>query len=201
MVRAALFPWPTIFARLPVAIASIVTITIATLIAAERSVAPRLAPVATFVAIAFLHVLARHRGLGLRWLLGMRLGALEALVEDILALLLAELFAAFRRLRPHTVAIHALALRRELLAIGHDDAAVVLGVLEIIFCKHVIPRGLSVPGERYVFLGDMSRRAPNLHIGAVRFKASRKRILIFAIVIVVVPTATAAILLSLPHCL
>ena len=85
----------------------------------------------------------------------------------------------------------------QLLAIRHDDARVMFGVLQIVLCKHRVAGRLRIPGERKILLRDMRRRAPDLHIRSVGFEAARQRIVVFPIVIT---TATAAILLSLPHC-
>jgi hypothetical protein len=95
---------------------------------------------------------------------------------------------------------HVATLRLQLLAIGHYDAAVVLGMLQVILGEHRVAGRLRVAGERQIFLGDMRRGAADLHIRAVGFETARKRILALPIPVVVV-AASAAILLSLPHCL
>ena len=64
----------------------------------------------------------------------------------------------------------------QLLAIGHDDAGVVLGVLQIVLCQHRVAGRLRVARERQIFLGDMCRRAPDFHIRAIGFEAARQRI-------------------------
>ena len=96
--------------------------------------------------------------------------------------------------------LHAVARLLQLLAIGHDDAAVVLGVLQIVLGQHRVARGLRVARERQILLGDMRRRAPDFHVRTIGFEAARQRILALCDS-VVVAAATAAILLSLPHCL
>jgi len=79
----------------------------------------------------------------------------------------------------------------------HDDAVVVLGVLEIALGGHHVAGGQRVARERHVFLGDVRSGPADLHVGPVRFVAPRQCILGF--------TATAAtapailLLLSLPH--
>ena len=100
----------------------------------------------------------------------------------------------------------------ELLAVGHDYAAVVLGVLEIILSQNAIAGRLRVTCERQVFLRNMGGGAANFHIGSVRLEATRQRVLPLAersvgaaavviAVAVVVATATTAVLLMLtwPH--
>jgi len=97
-----------------------------------------------------------------------------------------------------TVAIgHVAAVLLQLLAIGHDDAAVVLGMLKVVLRQHRVSGGLRIASERQIFLGDVCRGAPDLHIRSVRLETARKRILALPISV----AATAAILLSLPHCL
>lgn len=88
-----------------------------------------------------------------------------------------------------------------LLAIGENDAVVVLGVLQIVLGEDGIARGLRIAGERHVFLGDMSRRAADLGIWPGRFEASRQRILATPAIVlmVIVATASTAVLLALPH--
>ena len=49
-------------------------------------------------------------------------------------------------------------------------------------------------------IADNCRSAPDFHIGTIGFETARKRILALSIPVVIV-AATAAILLSLPHCL
>ena len=99
----------------------------------------------------------------------------------------------------------------QLLTIRHDDAVVVLGVLEIVLSQDRIARGLSIACERQIFLGDVCGRTPDLDVGTIGFKAARQRVLlvfpvtvvvalIITVAIVIWPTATAAILLTLPHC-
>ena len=99
----------------------------------------------------------------------------------------------------------------QLLTIRHDDAVVVLGVLEIVLSQDRIARGLGIAGERQIFLGDVRGRTPDLDVGTIGLKAARQRVLLvfpvavvvaltITVAIVIWPTATAAILLTLPHC-
>jgi hypothetical protein len=115
------------------------------------------------------------------------------------------------------VATHAawlgllLAGRLELLAIGHDDAIVVFSVLEIVLCQNPVAGRLGVAGKLQIFFSDVGRGAAHLHVGSVRFKAARQRVLALAdlvvapvaaaATVVIVATATTAVLLMLtwPH--
>ena len=129
----------------------------------------------------------------------------EAVIQHVIAaIVVAEVIALAALTRPAqalAVAVwHIAALLLDLLAIGHDDAAVVLGMLQIVLGEHRVAGRLRVAGERQIFLGDMRRGAADLHIRAVGFETARKRILALPIPVVVV-AASAAILLSLPHCL
>jgi hypothetical protein len=103
-------------------------------------------------------------------------------------------------LRVVASAIARLSLAYLLLPVSHDDAVVVLCVLEIILRQHGIASRLSVPGQRHVFLGNMSGRAAQLHIGTVALETPRQRVLAFALLIIlIVAAAASAVLLSLPH--
>lgn len=97
-----------------------------------------------------------------------------------------------------------------MLAVGHDDAIVVLGMLQIVLCKDAVAGRLCIAGKRQIFFSDMRRRAADFYIWSVGLKAARKRILTFAAgigrmagvaVAVVVAAATATVLLMLtwPH--
>lgn len=97
------------------------------------------------------------------------------------------------------------ALRHRLLAIGDDDAVVVLCVLEIVLRQHRIPRRLSVASQRNILFCNMCGRSTHFYVRAVGFEAPRERVLTLAmivaviIVVVVVTTAATTMLLSLPH--
>jgi hypothetical protein len=85
----------------------------------------------------------------------------------------------------------------ELLAVSHDDAAVVFRVLQIVLGQDRISGRLGIARKRDVLLRDVCRSAPDLHVRAVRLEAARQRILVaFAMI---VPATSAAVLLSLPH--
>jgi hypothetical protein len=129
----------------------------------------------------------------------------ERLLEPVLATLafVAEIVEALGRLgRPaHAVAaaVGSIARLIELVAIGHDDTAVVLGVLQVVLRQHRISRGLGIAREGDVLLGDMRRRTADLHVRAVRLEAARQRVVVVTALTIVVAATSAAILLSLPH--
>ena len=83
-----------------------------------------------------------------------------------------------------------------LVAEGHDDAVVVLGVLQIVLGQHRIAGRRRIAGERHVLLGDMRGRAADLYVRARALEAARERALPLA---VAVTSAAPAVLLSLPH--
>jgi len=90
----------------------------ATLVAAKRPIVAPAALKATLVARRLM--MLRHR----------RMRRLEGFVEQILALIVAEIIADVTRLaQALTVAIGQLARLLQLLAVGHDDAVVMLRVL------------------------------------------------------------------------
>jgi hypothetical protein len=112
-------------------------------------------------------------------LLRLRLGEglAKGVIPSVAAVLIPVVVAAVAQVAgvPHAmaVAVQALgALRIELLAIGHDDPAVVFGMLEVILCQHRVAGRLSIPRQGEILLGDVSRRAPDFHIRAVRLKAA-----------------------------
>src|SRR5581483_3143771 len=72
-----------------------------------------------------------------------------------------------------TFALVGALLRAELGLRRHDDAVVVLGMLKVALRGDGVAGRESVARERHVFLGDMRRGAPDLHIGAVRFVVPR----------------------------
>lgn len=86
------------------------------------------------------------------------------------------------------------ALLNLLLTEGHDDAIVMLGVLQIALRQHWIAGRLRITGKRDILLGDMRRRAADFYVRTVALKAARQRILALAIA-----SAATAVLLSLPH--
>ena len=68
-------------------------------------------------------------------------------------------------------------LRPQLRLRRHDDAVVMLGVLEIALRRDHVAGSERVARERHVFLGDMRRGPADLHVGAVRFVVPRQWIL------------------------
>ena len=96
-----------------------------------------------------------------------------------------------------------------LLTVGQNDPIVMLSMLQIILGQHRVAGQLRISGERKILLGNVGRRSADLNFGPVRFEASRKRILPFAMMttvvlvvasaMTVVAPATAPVLLTLPH--
>jgi hypothetical protein len=162
---------------------------------------------ASEIAVAIGVVSRRMARLMLRTRLAMMLrqGLRQTVIQHVVAatIIVAEVVAV-ATLAGHVdalaVAVHIAALLLQLVAIGHDDAVVVLGVLQVIFGEHRVAGRLRVASERQIFLGNMRRSAPDFHVGTIGFETARKRILALSIPVVIV-AATAAILLSLPHCL
>jgi hypothetical protein len=117
---------------------------------------------------------------------------------------IAELIC-FRRLEAvllrMTAAIREFAALLHLLAVRHDDAVVMLGVLQIVFSKNRIASRKRISCECHIFFGNMRRRAAYFGIGSGRFKAAGERVLaaLPVMLIVIAPSATATVLLALPH--
>ncbi|CCB68116.1 membrane protein of unknown function [Hyphomicrobium sp. MC1] len=165
----------------------------------------RLAIVVT-VLIIEIALLLRERRLHVR-LVTLTGDSLLLAPAELVTILIAELVAvgAFRpgkRMRPRGAVPHRVhaALLRHLLAIAQDDAIIMLGVLEIVLSEHRIARRQRIARQADVLLGDMRGRTANLHVGPRTLEAAHQRILRFAvIIIVVVSSATATVLLTLPH--
>jgi hypothetical protein len=101
----------------------------------------------------------------------------------------------------------------ELLTIRHDNAVVVLSVLQIVLRQHTVTGRLRVPRELEILFRDVRRCTAHFHVRPVRFEATRQRVLALthgiamaAVVtattaVVVVATASTAVLLMLtwPH--
>jgi hypothetical protein len=63
---------------------------------------------------------------------------------------------AIHRIARRGAAVQPVATLGDLLvAEGHDDAVVVLGVLQIVLSQHRIARGCRIAGERHVLFGDV----------------------------------------------
>src|SRR5690606_32869656 len=87
------------------------------------------------------------------------------------------------------IAIVALLLLRHLRLRSHDDAVVVLGVLEVVLRHHTVTGALRVARQCRVFLGDLLRGSPDVHVGPVALIAARQRIGALAATIVVIVVA------------
>src|SRR5690606_38897818 len=110
-------------------------------------------------------------------LLGLR--RREALVAVVVAVLVVALVA------------HLLLLRH-LRQRGHDDAAVVLGVLGIVLRPPPVAGALRVARQRRVLLRDLLRRAADLHVRAVALVVAGKWIGALAVLVLVVVVAAAS---------
>jgi hypothetical protein len=99
--------------------------------------------------------------------LGARLGGLIGVVLAALVIVLTASATAAVGLLPLRLIAR---LRRSAGRLGvsrHDDAIVVLGVLEIALGRDYIPRSQRIARQRHVFLSDMRCGAPDLHIRPV----------------------------------
>ena len=150
-----------------VATIAIVAVAEAALVAAE---VPIMAPAAALVRPGMASLLMPRLGLRLE-----HRRRLQAVVEQIVTVLLAEVLAAFARLArpPHAVAVGKLAGLTQLLAIGHYDAGIVLGVLKVILRQHRVARRLGISRQRKILLGDMRRGAPDFHVRPVGLETAR----------------------------
>jgi hypothetical protein len=76
-----------------------------------------------------------------------------------------------------------------------------LGVLQIVFSQNRITGRKGIASKRHVFFRDMRWRASYLGIGPGRFEAAGERVLtaLPVLMAMIVPSATAAVLLALPH--
>jgi hypothetical protein len=209
--REALLPIVTLTAILPAAaitavaavtiLAVIAVVTAMTLALLLTALVTRAAIVETLAIIVPRLTLVAARGLRLRH------GA--EIAAHFVAILVAELIAhrawlAERTAVTHAAVLHiAAALSDLLLAEGHDDAVVVLGMLEIVLGENGISARLRVSRKRQILLGNMGGRAADLDVGPGALEAPRQRVLtpavLVVVVIIVVAAATSAVLLSLPH--
>lgn len=112
-------------------------------------------------------------------------------------------FAKPSRTMPrHTCVRISTALSDLLLAKRHDDAIIMLCVLQVVLREHRVAARLRVPGEGHIFFSDMSRRSAQLDVRPRAFEAARQRILALAALIAaiaIIAPASSAVLLSLPH--
>jgi hypothetical protein len=149
------------------------------------------------VVIAALAATFRHSGL-VATLTGYH-RLLPGRVEDVFAFCLSA-EAGLRALLRVVASVETALALADLLAVSHDDAIVVLRMLEIVFHQNRITGRLGIPGERHVLLSNVSGRAAQLHIRTVALETPRQRVLAFALLIVlVIAAAASAVLLSLPH--
>jgi hypothetical protein len=93
--------------------------------------------------------------------------------KAFLAILAAVAIAAVLRRKVAVVARIGAALTHLLFTVGHDDAIVMLGVLQIILGQNRIARRLSIARKRHVFFGNVGGCAAQLHIGTIAFEAPR----------------------------
>jgi hypothetical protein len=142
----------------------------------------------------------------LEWLLLRRLAQVARLLQlnsELVAIVVAEFVAIVTVRAGEIVRLSGAAAERihaalgHLLAVAQDDAIVVLGMLQIILSKYRIARGQRVSRQRDILFGDVRGRATDFYIRSRALKAAHQGVLRFAVV--VIPTATATVLLSLPH--
>ena len=117
-----------------------------------------------------------------------------AVVHVFVAVVLTVDKIAGRLRTTNHAALDVTALLHVLLAEGHDDAVVVLCVLQIILGEHRIARRLGIMSQRNVLLRNVRGSTPDFHIRTVALETASQRILALAIA-----SATTAVLLSLPH--
>ena len=85
----------------------------------------------------------------------------------------------------------------ELLAVGHDDAVVVLRVLEIVLRQHGVAGRLGVTCERHVLFRDVGGCAAHFHVRPVRLEAARERVLVFTVALCAVALTVALALAAI----
>jgi hypothetical protein len=143
-------------------------------------------------------VLVRAR-LGLAHPAAMR--RLEVGVQ-VITLVVAEVIAHFHRILETDgavapcCAIHRIpAILAMLFAERHDDAIVVLSVLQIILGQNGITRRSRIARQRHIFLGNMSRRTADFDFRPRALEAACERI----VTLPVIAATTSSVLLSLPH--
>src|SRR5690606_38442952 len=99
-----------------------------------------------------------------------REGLAVGVAEIAAVLLVALVVGAEDRLR-----LRHLGLRRR------HQAVVVLGMLQVVLAGHAVAGRLGVTGKLDVFLGDMQRRAADLHVRAVAFVGAGERVRALAV--------------------
>jgi hypothetical protein len=140
-------------------------------------------------------VVARNEGLRIGRNVGLRLTPAKRCLDEGLAVVLAIFEVLFRaRLELLVVAASAIGTRRlevrvalpELLLRDRDQAEIMLGMLEVVLCRDRIAGRLRVACELKIFVGDMTGRSADLHVGAIGFVNPGKRVVIAAVIIIVV---------------
>ncbi len=161
-------------------------------------------------------ILARLTGLehARLWLVGAHADLRLLTTPGIVHAVVAHFTAGLERLarageavsRHHPAGVHAFPARllHLLLAVGQDDAVVVLGMLQVILCQHRVAGGERIPRQRHVLLCNLGGRTMDFLVRAIGLISTHQRILMMLalaalIVAAVVATATSAVLLSLPH--
>jgi hypothetical protein len=207
-----LFPVPAelaILARLAVVtpVATILAIPVGTLLRVLAVWRPSVIAAPLVIILSGLGNISAATGIEARALVAGRIHLVAAVVVALVLVV-----SAFRA-NTLRLTVRTFSRLLQLLAIGHDDAIVVFCMLEIVFGENGVARRLCIARKRQIFLRNMSRSTADLYIGSVRLEAARQRVLLMfavpvvgmiaaiAIAIIIMPAATAAILLSLPHCL
>jgi hypothetical protein len=152
---------------LPVA-AAVTISTIASITGAKAALIATERPIVAIVAIAVVPVVALVPSL--RLMLGHR-RRLETVVEHVLALVVAELIADVAG-HALAVAVGVFARLTQLVAVSHDDARVVLGVLKVVFRQHRIAGRLRITSESKILLRNVRRRAPDFYIRPIGFETA-----------------------------
>ena len=150
---------------------SLIRVAIVSVFAAILTVAPRLIPVAiavVAVAVAVVALIVVTVAVAIAILLAAALIAV-LLIAVLVAVLAAILAAALLTTLLRVVLLIALTL---FLFGGHlahrlaQQAGVMLGMLQEVFCSDAVIRQLRVTGEKLILLDDLLRRATHLAFGA-----------------------------------
>jgi hypothetical protein len=190
-------------AEILAAIAPVVAVIALVITAVVESVSSLIVPLLAIIAVLVVIEIALRL---LEWLLLRRLAQVARLLQlnsELVAIVVAEFVAIVTVRAGEIVRLSGAAAERihaalgHLLAVAQDDAIVVLGMLQIILSKYRIARGQRVSRQRDILFGDVRGRATDFYIRSGALKAAHQGVLRFAVV--VIPTATATVLLSLPH--
>ena len=199
----------------PVAVAVVAIVAVALMLAVALMIVAVLLMLRPLVVEPLLRLIERSRRLHLRLWRATLDGALTGLGvrAKLVAVVVSELIPAIHRiLRTNHGAgwpAHAAGerigatLTHLLLAEGHNDAVVMLGMLHVVFSQNRVAGRVRVARQLHIFFRNMRGRATKLHIRPGALKTTSHRVLRFpviaAVVGIIVPAAAAAILLSLPH--